>query len=114
MCEYFGWPTHWDDWVKTEIPGPSLPAGRKFLLHTKEILTCGARTIIGYEVWANDGVIGSLEHFIVDDGSWHLGYLDVKTGDWLHNRSMLVPTRWVMSVSWANRRVNLDHAWKQI
>jgi hypothetical protein len=25
--------------------------------------------------------------------SWHLGYLDVKSGDWLQNRSVLVPTR---------------------
>ena len=115
MCEYFRWPTHWDDWVKTEIPGPALPAGRKFPVHTKEDPDLrSAENMIGYEVWANDGLIGRLEHFIVDEASWHIGYLDVKTGDWLHNRSMLVPTRWVMSVSWANHRVNLNHDWSQV
>ena len=45
----------------------------------------------------------------IDDPSWHLGYLDVKSGDWLQNRSVLVPTRWVQSVSWADFRVNLHH-----
>jgi hypothetical protein len=60
-----------------------------------------------YEVWDDDGVIGHLENFIVDEASWHIGYLDVKTGDWLHSRSMLVPTRWVISVSWPDHRLNL-------
>lgn len=52
--------------------------------------------------------------FIVDEASWHIGYLDVKTGDWLHSRSMMVLTDWVTSVSWADHRVNLDHAQKQV
>ena len=50
-----------------------------------------------------------LEDFILDEASWHLGYLEVKAGEWLHSRSLLVPTRWVKSISWANRRVNLHH-----
>jgi hypothetical protein len=50
-----------------------------------------------------------VEGFIMDDASWHLGYLNVKAGDWLYSRSVLVPTRWVKSISWADRRVNLHH-----
>ena len=50
----------------------------------------------------------------MDDASWHLGYLDVKAGDWLHSRSVLVPTRWVNSVSWADHRVNLHHATRRL
>jgi hypothetical protein len=45
----------------------------------------------------------------MDEASWHLGYLDVKSGDWLQNRSVLVPTGWVQSVSWPDFRVYLDH-----
>jgi len=47
--------------------------------------------LTGYEVWATDSEIGRLEGFICGHASWHLGYLDVKAGDWLHSRSMLVP-----------------------
>jgi uncharacterized protein YrrD len=115
MREYFGWPAYWDAPVSSELPPVSLPAGRKFPVHTQEDPHLRSREdVIGYEVWANDGAIGRLENFIVDESSWHIGYLDVKTGDWLHRRSMLVPTRWVMSVSWADHRVNLNHAWKQV
>jgi hypothetical protein len=66
--------------------------------------------VIGYEVWASDGLVGRLESFVVDEAVWHIGYLDVKTGDWLQGRSVLVSTSWVKSISWADHRVNLQHA----
>jgi len=53
--------------------------------------------------------MGRLEGFIMDEASWHLGYLEVKTGDWLNDRSVLVPTRWVKSVFWDDHRVSLHH-----
>ena len=114
MREYYGWPAYWDTGISLELPPVSLPAGRKFPVRTTEDPHLrSVEDTIGYEVWANDGEMARLEHFIVDEASWHIGYLDVKTGDWLHSRSMLVPTRWVLSVLWANHRVNLDHARKQ-
>lgn len=111
MREYFGWPAYWETGISVELPPVSLPAGRKFAVPTNEDPHLrSAEDMIGYEVWANDGAMAQLDHFIVDEASWHIGYLDVKTGDWLHSRSMLVPTRWVTSVSWAKHRVNLDDA----
>ena len=109
MQEYFGWPSYWA--VSELGPASSLPPGRKYPLHTKEDSHLrGAWDLAGYEVWSTGGEIGCVDNFIMDDSSWHLGYLDVKAGGWLYNRSVLVPTRWVKSVSWADRRVNLDHA----
>jgi uncharacterized protein YrrD len=107
MREYFGWRT---DWADSEFGSfSSLPAGREYPVHTKEDSHLrSVWQLTGYEVWATDSEIGRLEGFIVDDASWHLGYLDVKAGDWLHSRSMLVPTSSVASVSWADHRVNLQ------
>ena len=65
--------------------------------------------MLGYHVWATDGDFGILEGFVMDEASWHLGYLDVKSGGWLQNRSVLVPTRWVDSVSWSEFRIHLHH-----
>ena len=116
MNEYFGWPAYWGSgnpdimgsylrfrFRRAGIPGAyqGEPAPAK----------CGRRGRLS--VWGTDGEIGRLENFIVDEASWHIGYLDVKTGDWPHSRSMLVPTRGVKSVSWAERRVNLKHARKE-
>jgi sporulation protein YlmC with PRC-barrel domain len=109
MQEYFGWPI---DWAESELgPASSVPSGTKYKLHTREDRHLrSAGDLAGYAVWSTDGEIGSVDDFVMDDATWHLGYLIVKTGDWLYNRSVLVPTHWVDSVSWANRRLNLDHA----
>ena len=97
-------------WVNDEILLSSIPAGAKYQVHTAEDSHLRSTAdMLGYEVSATDGAFGILEGFVMDEASWHLGYLDVKSGDWLQNRSVLVPTRWVQSVSWADFRVNLHH-----
>jgi uncharacterized protein YrrD len=111
MKEYFGWVAYWEDSFDLL---PSTPPGREYPVHTKEDPHLrSVWNVAGYEVWATDGEIGRLEGFVMDDTSWHVGYLDVKAGDWLHCRSVLVPTGWVKSISWAHRRVYLHHAREQ-
>jgi hypothetical protein len=113
MKEYLGLPDFWaDSWFGR---WSSIPAGREYPVRTKgDSHLQSAWDLAGYEVWATDGEIGVLEGFIMDDASWHLGYLTVKAGDWLHSRSVLVSTRLVKSISWANHRVNLHQSRDQI
>jgi hypothetical protein len=114
MNKYFGWPAFWGGGAYGELPAPAVPPGRDYVAHTRENPHLrSADKVVGYRVWAEDGEVGRLEHFIVDEASWHIGYLDVKTGDWLHKRSMLLPTSWVRSISWADHRVDLDHSLKR-
>jgi hypothetical protein len=109
MEEYWGKMAYW---VSTHFEGGALiPTGRKYPVRTKEDPDLrSAWGLTDYGVWATDGEIGRLEGLIMDETSWHLGYLDVKAGDWLHSRSLLIPTRWVKSVSWADCRINLHHS----
>jgi hypothetical protein len=91
--------------------GAQIPTGRKYPVRTKEDPNLrSALNLIDYKVWAADGEIGLLEGFILDEASWHIGYLDIKAGDWLLDRSILIPTRRVKSVSWADLRINLHHS----
>ena len=109
MEEYWGKMAYWA-YTQMETGAP-MPTGRKYPVRTKEDPDLrGAVNLIDYQVWATDGEIGRLEGFIMDEASWHLGYLDVKAGDWLLSRSILIPTRWIKSVSWASCRVNLHHS----
>jgi PRC-barrel domain len=111
MKAYYGWPAWWKviegvfDW---QYPIPSLPAGREFPVRTNDDPHLrSTEDVACYEIWTEDGKIGHVETFIVDEPSWHIGYLDVKTGDWLNSRSILVPTSLVKSVSWADKRMTL-------
>ena len=97
-------------WVNSEFFSSSIPTGAGYPVHTAEDPHLRSTShMLGYQVWATDGDFGILEGFVMDEASWHLGYLDVKSGGWLQNRSVLVPTRLVQSVSWADFRVNLHH-----
>lgn len=108
MEEYFGKLAMWVS--KHMEGGAQIPMGRKYPVRTKEDPDLrSALSLLDYKVCASDGEIGLLEGFIMDEASWHIGYLDVKAGDWLLNRWVLIPTRWVKSVSWANREVTMRH-----
>lgn len=112
MMEYFGPLARWAD---REVGAPEMATGMKYPVHTRE--DSHLRSVwhlADYALWAADGEIGHLKGFIVDEASWHIGYLTVKAGDWLHRHSVLIPTRSVESISWADRRVNLRKSWEEI
>ena len=64
-------------WVSTHMEGGALiPTGRKYPVRTKEDPDLrSAWDLLDYEVWATDGEVGRLEGLIMDEASWHLGYL---------------------------------------
>jgi hypothetical protein len=109
MEEYFG---KLAAWVHRNLDyGVLIPTGRKYPVHTQEDAHLrSARALFEYEISGTDGEIGRLESFILDDATWHIGYLEVKAGKWLLDRTVLIPTRWIESVSWDNCRVNLHHS----
>jgi uncharacterized protein YrrD len=107
MHDYFG---PLASWVDSEFGMPAMPTGMKYPVQAAEVLHLRSTShMLGYHVRATDGEFGILEGFVMDEASWHLGYLDVKSGDWLQNRSVLVPTGWVQSVSWADFVIQLHH-----
>ena len=108
MKAHFGWPAYWEGDEFGFLS--SIPTGREYPVHSEEDPHLrSAEYVTGYKVWSANAELGRLDGFIMDDASWHLGYLDVKTGDWLHRRSVLFPTRWVESISWADHRVTLQY-----
>ena len=108
MRDYFGKLAYWVD--RRSPMTSSMPTGIEYPTQTKgDSHLRGVSNLEGYGVWGTDGEIGHLDNFVLDDASWHLGYLEVTAGQWLLGRSVLVPTRWVKSISWANRQVCLHH-----
>jgi sporulation protein YlmC with PRC-barrel domain len=113
MRDYFGKLAYWVD--RRSPMTSSMPTGIEYPVHTKGDLHLRSISHLeGYEVSGTDGDIGRLEGFVLDEASWHLGYLEVKAGEWLLCHSVLVPTRWVKSVSWADHRVKLHHTRKGV
>ena len=63
-------------------------------------------SVTGYHVQASDDGIGHVQDFIFDDASWAIRYLVVDTRNWWPGgRRVLVSTRWIDRIDWAERKV---------
>jgi hypothetical protein len=107
MERYFG---RFSYWVSNQmVPSSALPSGTDYIAGGEEESHLrNTWHLAGYRVWATDDPMGRLHGFILCSSSWHISYLIVRAGDWLFSHTVLVPTRWVESISWAERRVNLS------
>jgi sporulation protein YlmC with PRC-barrel domain len=67
------------------------------------------REVIGYYIHAQNGDIGHVEDFIVNDENWRIRYLVVDTRNWLPGgKKVLVATNWIKEVIWAESKVYVD------
>jgi uncharacterized protein YrrD len=102
MNQYFGWPTYWSGFPTGEYAtGREYPTSGADDPHLRSVWD-----LAGYEVWAGDRDMGRVEDYILDETSWHIGSLLAVKAPWLTGEGRLVSTRSVVSVNWANRRID--------
>ena len=63
--------------------------------------------VAGYHVEASDGQIGHVEDFLIDQGTWTIRYLQVKTRNWLPGKKVLISPEWVERVSRTESKVSV-------
>ena len=102
---YYGWPTYWggpsmsgsdpsmvrdpNEWSGSTHPHKEW---NHHLRHTHEMS--------GYHIQAEDGEIGHVEDFVIDDETWIIRYLLIDTRNWWPGKKVLVSPRWIEDVSW--------------
>ena len=62
----------------------------------------------GYNIHSNDGEIGHVEDFIVDDKKWNLVFFIVDTHNWLPGRKVLVSPQWIKQIDWKEEKVYVN------
>jgi hypothetical protein len=66
---------------------------------------CSTNDVSGHHIQAEDGDIGHVEDFIIDDETWAIRYLIVDTRNWWPGKQVLVATQWIERVSWSESTV---------
>jgi hypothetical protein len=66
------------------------------------------RLLEGYEVRAIDGDAGHVDDFVIDDASWSLRCVVVRTRHWRPGKRVLIPSDWIAWVSWIELTVHVD------
>ena len=114
---YFGWPYYWEGeqlWGLSGFPILELPAKtipRKPASdgspqpESADPHLRSARVVNGYHLQASDGIIGHVCDFLMDDHSWAISQLVVKTGHRLSGKEVVIPTSHVKRISYEDSTV---------
>jgi hypothetical protein len=121
---YYGWTYYWEGsglWGLSGFPilelppNPLLDEPTSAKVHAPESPDAhlrSARAVKGYHIHASDGPIGHVCDFMMDDQSWAIRELVVKTGHRFSGKEMRIPTSQVNRVSYEESAVfvNLSKA----
>lgn len=66
------------------------------------------KNVEGYNIHSNDGEIGHVEDYIVDDKKWKLVFFMVDTHNWLPGRKVLVSPHWIKKIDWNEEKVYVN------
>ena len=70
--------------------------------------------VASYEISAIDGVIGTVEDFIIETDDWKINYLTIDTGRWLPGKHVLISSGWIDQINWSYRKVAVNLTQDQI
>ncbi len=107
---FYGWPEYWGG---PYMWGP-FPAILRKRLERKTTNQGGKERNIhlhsthdatGHYLQAEDGEIGHVADFIIDDENWAIRYLVVDTRNFLPGKKVLISPRWIERVSWSEAKV---------
>ncbi len=114
---YYGWPVYWNGpyvWGPAAYPAPlgvGLADRSPESAHREKEGDPHLRSthdVTGHHIQAQDGEIGHVEDFIVDDEAWTIRYLVVDTKNWRAGKHVLVSPQWIERVSWRESKVFIN------
>jgi len=117
---YYGWPFYWEGnglWGRSEFPVLSAPpktmpdqetaaANRKH--EHADVHLRSAQAVNGYSIKASDGVIGHVCDFMMDDKSWAICRLVIKTGHRFTGKEVQIPVGLVDRISYEESTVSVN------
>jgi sporulation protein YlmC with PRC-barrel domain len=70
--------------------------------------------MVGYHLMTDDGEVGHVDDFLLDEATWVVRYLVVDTSNWIGGRSVLVSASVVTSIDSSSRRIRVRLTREQI
>jgi stress response protein YsnF len=61
--------------------------------------------VAGYHIEAEDGEIGHVAGFVVDEETWAIRYIEVLTRNWWPGKKVVISPAWIQKVSWTESKV---------
>ncbi len=112
LADYYQWPVYWGvgHTAGTGYVIPKVDAEND--LENDEDYDSNLRSsseVLNYHINANDGNIGHVEDFIMDNDDWVVRYLIVDTSNWMPlAKKVLVSPMWINKIDWQRKIVDVD------
>jgi hypothetical protein len=110
---YYGWPRYYG--------GPYIWGSEPYIVRDpekwresiqgKEVWDPHLRSthdVSGHHIQADDGEIGHVEDFIIDDEMWAIRYMVIGTLNWWPGKKILVAPQWIERISWGESKVFIN------
>ncbi len=68
----------------------------------------------GYHILAQDGGLGHVQDFLLEEADWSVRYLVVDTRNWIPGRVVLLPPKFVSEVDWQESTVRVNLTREQV
>jgi hypothetical protein len=113
---YFGWPYYWQGdalWGMSSVPVMELPLMASALAVGPQAESTDAHlrstlAVNGYHLQASDGPLGHVCDFMMDDQTWGIGQLVIKTGHRLSGKEVQIPSGYVDRISYEESKVYVN------
>ena len=113
---YYNYPNYWSGpflWgpgaypssLSNRIATPKDVLAEKIRRESMDSHLRSAGAVTGYHIEAEDGEIGHVAGFLVDDETWAIRYIEVLTKNWWPGKKVLVSPAWIQRVSWTESKV---------
>ena len=123
---YYGWPFYWQGselWGMNGYPVvdravvPSVSewdAAHGRSPEARDAHLRSAQAVTGYQIQAQDGLVGHISDLIIDDQTWAIRQLVIKTGSWFSGKEVNLPVSRVTQISYEKSTVSVDLSRKQV
>ncbi len=109
---YYGWRPYWHGpyaWGGFYYPAAAPPIRTDAEVNVQEEKwdpnLRSSREVTGYNIGAEDGDIGHVSDFLIDDDTWMVRYLVIDTMKWWPGKEVLIAPKWVDQISWEENKV---------
>jgi hypothetical protein len=113
---YYGYPMYWGGplmWgpgsyphgLTNQLPTPKEKLAEEVRRASMDSHLRSTKAVTGYHLEAEDGEIGHVAGFFMDDEAWAIRYLEVATRNWWPGKKVLVSPGWIQKVSWLESKV---------
>ncbi len=110
---YYGWPAYWGGpftWGSAVYPRRARDGWSNNTRCTEndDPHLRSTKDVTGRTIQAQDGELGHVADFVVDDEAWSIRYLIVDTRNWWPGRKVLISTQWIERISWEESKVFIN------